>query len=433
MSPWQFANRLGMLVQRQHTSVCNNVPFRRIAAMDCTVSLLARQALPMAIPPNTADVTVIGAGPAGALLAYLLAVHGMQVLLVDKASLPRIKPCGGGLNQKTVDLLPLAITPVVQRVVQRVVFTYKLRLPFGRTYPEPLVTMVTRCHFDYFLVQQAARLGVKVYDDCRVTQIEEARHFFVLRANGRAWRSRYIAFADGAKGTLRRQLGFPATAPHDLGLDMDVESGLACPWTSDTLYIDWGAWPLCYAWAFPKADHWSIGVKGPAAQSRLLVAYLRQFMHHWRLGPPEEKLHYLAHMLPTRHAGMPLVRGRALVLGDAAGLLEPFTGEGIYYALRSAHCAAAALREASPSNASPTAYAAAVEAEIMPELIGARGLQQLFDAYPWLFHLLIRSRQKYWHALARILRGERGFADVQRVLQRHPYLVRVLLRGWGGQ
>jgi geranylgeranyl reductase family protein len=373
------------------------------------------------------DVTVIGAGPAGALLAYLLATRGLQVILVEKAHLPRVKPCGGGLNQKTVALLPCTITPVVERVVQRLVFTQNLRYAFTRTFPEPLVTMVTRCRFDHFLVQQAAAVGAQVYDGCRVTRLEDGPRRLLLHADGLSWHSRYIAFADGAKGTLRRQLGFAATAPHDIGLDMEVAARPECPWTPETLYIDWGSWPQCYAWAFPKADHWSIGVKGPAPQSSLLVSYLRQFMQRWQLQPASGKLSYLAHLLPTRPPGMPLVRGRALVLGDAAGLLEPFTGEGIYYALRSAHLAADALLHASADDASPLAYEAAVDAEIMPELTGARALQRLFDAYPRLFHLLVRSRQRYWCALAKILRGEHGFADVERVLRRHPYLVRGLL------
>jgi geranylgeranyl reductase family protein len=394
--------------------------------MDCTVSPTVWQGLPRQQRPS-ADVTVIGAGPAGALLAYLLAIRGLQVILVEKARLPRIKPCGGGLNQKTVALLPFAIAPVVERVVQRLVFTQKLHHAFTRIYPEPLVTLVTRCRFDHFLVQQAAAVGVQVYDSCRVTRLEDGLQRLTLHANGLSWHSRYIAFADGAKGTLRRQLGFAATAPHDIGLDMEVAAGPECPWTPETLYLDWGSWPQCYAWAFPKADHWSIGVKGPALQSGLLVSYLRQFMQRWQLQPANGKLPYLAHMLPTRPSGMSLVRGRALVLGDAAGLLEPFTGEGIYYALRSAYLAADALLQASANDSSPLAYEAAVDAEIMPELTGARALQQLFDAYPRLFHLLVRSRQRYWHALAKILRGERGFSDVERVLHRHPYLVHGLL------
>jgi len=395
--------------------------------MDCTQSACARQALLQRRRPTTVDVTVIGAGPAGALLAYLLAVRGLQVVLVEKARLPRVKPCGGGLNWKTVALLPFAIDPVVERVVSRVVFTQNLRHPFTRTSPEPLVTMVTRCAFDHFLVQRAADVGAQVYDDCQVTGLTEQAQRIAVRSAGHAWRSRYVVFADGARGTLRRQLGFTATAPHDLGLDLEVEAGGACPWVPHTLYIDWGSYPQAYAWAFPKANHWSIGVKGPAPQSRALVHYLRQFMHCWHLAPVAGKLRYLAHMLPTRAPGTPLVRGRALVLGDAAGLLEPFTGEGIYYALRSAYLAAEALTVASGSDTSPRSYETAIETEIMPELTGARALQQVFDAWPWLFHSLVRTHQRSWRALARILRGERGFHEVEHVLRRHPNLVHTML------
>jgi len=395
--------------------------------MDCTQSALTQQALPQRCQPATMDVTVIGAGPAGALLAYLLAVRGLKVVLVEKARLPRVKPCGGGLNWKTVALLPFAIDTVVERSVSRVIFTQNLRHPFTRTYPEPLVTMVTRCAFDHFLVQCAATAGAQVYDDCQVAGLEEQSRGVTVRAVGRTWRSRYIAFADGAKGTLRRQLGFTATMPHDIGLDMEVEPAGECPWIPHTLYIDWGSYAQMYAWAFPKANHWSIGVKGPAPQGHALVHYLRQFMQRWQLTPATGKLPYLAHMLPTRAPGMPLVRGRALVLGDAAGLLEPFTGEGIYYALRSAYLAADALMVASGSDTSPLSYETAVDTEIMPELIGARALQQVFDAWPWLFHILVRTHQRSWRALAKILRGERGFCEVERVLRRHPTLVHAAL------
>ena len=95
------------------------------------------------------------------------------------------------------------------------------------------------------------------------------------------------------------------------------------------------------------------------------------------------------------------------------------------------HLAAEALVEASAHDATSLAYATNVEAEIMPELTGARLLQQLFDAYPRLLHTLIRCRPRYWHALARILRGERDFGDVERVLHRHPHVVHGAL--WYGQ
>jgi flavin-dependent dehydrogenase len=156
-------------------------------------------------------------------------------------------------------------------------------------------------------------------------------------------------------------------------------------------------------------------------------------MQRWQLTPTAGKLRYLAHMLPTRTPGTPLVRERALILGDAAGLLEPFTGEGIYYALRSAYLAAEALAAASVSDTSPWSYERAVDIEIMPDLAGGRALQRVFDAWPWFFHHLVRTHPRSWRALAKLLRGERGFHDVERVLRRHPALVRAALwlRGRG--
>jgi len=395
--------------------------------MDCTQSVRTQQALPQSRPSTAVDVTVIGAGPAGALLTYLLARRGLKVVLVEKTRLPRVKPCGGGLNWKTVEALPFAIDAVVERIVSRVIFTQHCRYPFARTSPQPLVTMVTRCAFDHVLVQRAAAAGAQVYDACQVMRLEAQPRGLAVRAEGITWHSRYIAFADGAKGTLRRQLGFTATAPHDIGLDMEIEASAQCPWRPDTLYIDWGSYAQTYAWAFPKATHWSIGVKGPAPQGHTLRHYLRQFMQRWHLTPAHGTLRYLAHMLPTRAPGTPLVRGRALVLGDAAGLLEPFTGEGIYYAVRSAYLAADALIAASVSDTSPWSYETAVDTEIMPDLTGARALQQVFDAWPGLFHVLVRTHHRSWRALAKILRGERGFREVEQVLRRHPTLVRTAL------
>jgi flavin-dependent dehydrogenase len=238
-----------------------NGPIDRLEyIMDCTQSTLAHQAPPRWHRRPGVEVTIIGAGPSGALLAYLLAVQGLRVAIVEKARLPRVKPCGGGLNQKTVDLLPFPIDAVVERVVSRLMLTQRLRRPFLRTYPEPLVSLVTRCTFDHLLVQRAAAAGAQIYEACRVTELTDGPHYLRVHTTSDTWNSRYLVFADGAKGTARRQLGFAPTAPHDIGLDMDVEAPAACPWTPDTVYIDWGSHPQGYAWAFPKADHWSIGV-----------------------------------------------------------------------------------------------------------------------------------------------------------------------------
>src|SRR5215510_14892138 len=150
--------------------------------MDCTQSAHTRQALPPPRLSTAIDVTVIGAGPAGALLAYLLVKRGLKVVLVEKARLPRVKPCGGGLNWKTVEALPFAIDTPVERIVSRVVFTKHFRHPFAHTALQPLVTMVTRCAFDHLLVQRAAAAGAQVYDACQVTRLEVRPRCLAVRA-----------------------------------------------------------------------------------------------------------------------------------------------------------------------------------------------------------------------------------------------------------
>src|SRR6266705_3408671 len=131
--------------------------------------------------------------------------YGLYAIRPPAASASAAPPANrsGGLNWKAVALLPFAIDTVVERIVSRVVFTQSLRHPFTRTYPEPLVTMVTRGAFDHFLVQRAAAAGAQVYDNCQVTGLTEQPQNITVCTAGRTWRSRYVAFADGAKGTLR--------------------------------------------------------------------------------------------------------------------------------------------------------------------------------------------------------------------------------------
>src|SRR5688500_20383045 len=101
--------------------------------MDCTQSTLAHQAPSRLHPRSIVDVTIIGAGPSGALLAYLLAVQGLRVAIVEKARLPRVKPCGGGRNQKTGDLVPCPIDAVGERGVSRLAVTQCAHSPCSRT------------------------------------------------------------------------------------------------------------------------------------------------------------------------------------------------------------------------------------------------------------------------------------------------------------
>src|SRR5256885_9333560 len=117
------------------------------------------------------DVAIIGGGPAGSTAAYRLATAGARVLLVDKATFPRDKACGGGVTGRAARLLPFSIDPVVEDVVDRVECRLHYRSRFERRARAPLAYMTQRTRLDRFLLERAAEAGADVRDGVKVTDI----------------------------------------------------------------------------------------------------------------------------------------------------------------------------------------------------------------------------------------------------------------------
>src|SRR3954471_6993537 len=108
------------------------------------------------------DVAVVGAGPAGSVTAYRLATAGARVLLVDRATFPRDKPCGGGVTMRAARLLPFSLDPVVEDRVERVECRLRYGPRFERCARSALVLMTQRRRLDHFLLEQAATAGAEV-------------------------------------------------------------------------------------------------------------------------------------------------------------------------------------------------------------------------------------------------------------------------------
>jgi geranylgeranyl reductase family protein len=363
------------------------------------------------------DVVVVGSGPAGATLAYELGKAGAVVHLLDKAVFPRYKICAGGLNAKTVALLPFSIEPVVERIVHRMTFTCRFSDPFTHTSPKPLVYMVCRDKFDDFLAQRAIEAGAQFHPGEKAVVVRMDSQHAEVETPAHVYRASIVVGADGANGIVRRQLGL---APHlKLSLGLESEIGLlphvnASP---DTLHVDWGSNGDGYAWIFPKQDHLSIGAKGAFAAGGDLLKYYRAFVgRREEIGELEEQ-RCVGHPLPMRLGQEPIQRQRALVVGDAAGLIDAFSGEGIYYAIRSGQLAAASILQAMQQGVVDlTSYETAVNQQIMPELRAAYYLLHIFRLSPMFFHKLIRDHPHAWTTLCDILRGEVTFAGVRRKL-----------------
>ena len=356
------------------------------------------------------DAIVVGAGPGGASAAHALASAGASVVILERARFPRDKPCGGGVLLSALRHLPVDISPVVEQEIRGFRVRYRRDAEFSHRYDHPLAVMTQRSRLDAFLAEQACAAGAELRDGDAVRGIELNGEVALRTARGDLLTAGVVIAADGANGVCRRALGLPrlraavaleGNAPRRQTAAQDAGRR----WT-DHVGLELGSMPGGYGWVFPKAEHCNLGVGGyPAAAPNLrreLAAYARSE------GFDPDALEQLrAHHLPLRDAGQPLTVGPVALIGDAAGLIDPLSGEGIGNAIRSGQLAAQAAREYLDGAAADLrGYEATIAAEIEPDLAVARQLQALFHQRPWPYVQLLRRSGRFWSAFCRIVRGE---------------------------
>jgi geranylgeranyl reductase family protein len=375
----------------------------------------------------TYDLIVVGAGPAGSTLAREMALQGAHVLLLDRARFPRDKPCGGGVTLRAARLLPLDLTPVVERTVFRACVSLRCGPGFIRFYPEPLTYMTQRCRLDSFLAERAAEAGADFRDGVRVSAVEVGANGAQVRIDGDVLQGSVVAGADGAYGVVASALGLTPCAESAVALEgnLPCSEGVLERW-SDLVALDLGGLPGGYGWVFPKSDHVNVGVGAWRYAAPALRGYLARLCRH--LGFSEERLRGArGHLLPMRRPGAPIVSGPALLLGDAAGLVDPLSGEGIYSALLSARLAAPALQAYLAGQVLDlSGYERAVDREIMADLITSRRLQEIFHCTPAPYVAALRLSDYLWRSLCRIIRGDISYSHFRHRLG----IVRPVLDGW---
>lgn len=362
------------------------------------------------------DVIVAGAGPAGSTAARECAARGLSVLLLDRAAFPRDKPCGGGVNVRAARLLPFSLDPVIERTASGVQFSLRLARAFRRSHPMPLTYMTQRSRLDTFLVERAIDAGAVLRERAPVQAVECHDGHVVVRAGADAFEGRTIVAADGANGPTARLAGIPLGRRMGIALEgnVTIDGGPAERWRT-MIGLDLGTTPGGYGWLFPRGDHVNLGVGGWLHAAPGLRARLDRVARFYGFDP-SRMWNVRGHHLPVRRPGAPLVSGRVLLVGDAAGLLDPLTGEGIYAAIWSGQAAArhlGAFLAGTASDLKP--YAREVESFLGPDLAVAAWLHRTVDRAPGAFTALVERVPSAWHLVCEILTGDESYVGyVQR-------------------
>ncbi len=394
------------------------------------------------------DLIVCGAGPAGAMAAATAAQAGLKVALLEKQILPRHKTCGGGTPMAMQTLLyDLAPDAFVESNVVALRQTWQFDDPYLAAINPPGVDralsiwMMQRSVFDNALAQRAVKAGATLQDGLSVRSVvvegDGARvHAQAIKANGDlskgdAWSAtaRTVIGADGANGVAAKAAQLRQRRSIALGMEVELphQWGTGHPdLRPEVAHLEYGAVKRGYAWVFPKANHLNIGAGlfRPALQDARRDHQIREelrqaifnYMDALQLPYDRAQLKFHAHPLPIwcGKERLNTADGRILLVGDAAGLINPLFGDGILHAAKSGIMAANCVADGTTQ-----AYSDRIHDEFASSFDAAGRLAYFFYQYPKIFYQYGVKNARAAHIATQLLSGDLPFdAILGRIMRR---------------
>jgi len=377
-------------------------------------------------------VAVLGGGPAGAMAAAGLAAAGVRTVLFDE-KLAWEKPCGGGITYKAYRQYPFLLD---NEVPKKQVVETRLSEPRGGSVTMRLrrpLLIYSRRDLNQMLLDRAARAGAAVERE-RVLDAEPRDRGWRIRTKSGTLEADYLVLATGARNTLRH-LG-TEWKPGDTMCAL----GYYVPGTQPRVDIQFFPNFEGYVWVFPRCDHLSVGICGKGVPSQKARELLHRYMDEH--GISRVGARFYAHLIPALER--PSWRSNRIsgphwvAAGDAAGLVDPVTGEGLYYAIRSGDLAAQAiLQDRLEPERRHTAYEALLHGEFLEDLVFGAGLAKrfflqeiLFSSVPARMIELMRHSARMRDIVQDLFAGTQRYLDLKdRILNSLNGTVKEILFG----
>jgi len=363
------------------------------------------------------DVAVVGAGPSGATAACHLAEAGVRVIILEKMAWPRDKTCGGGLVARALKELPHGMDPpALQHCHKAQINLNDIKLSFTATREAPIVTMIMRSDFDQALIKAAIDKGALFQGACSVIDLQQGTTSVKLGTSAGPVHARMIIAADGVRSPLARHAGFQDGRILASALEWEIPATKELMQRfADVARFDFGIMEDGYAWIFPKQDHLSVGLVSMRNGARDLPARLEGYLGERGI-PFKQALSRNGHLIPVAPRRGKLCKGRILLTGDAAGLTDPVTAEGITLAMQSGrHAAQAVICAGLDPERAAREYQLRLQQDLLPEIHCGRRLATLLYRMPrcrkWLF---TRHGQKLAERMADLVMGEASYRELVR-------------------
>jgi geranylgeranyl reductase family protein len=372
------------------------------------------------------DVAVLGAGPAGTTAARHLAQAGYKVIILEKEVWPRYKTCGGGLTARALQELPKDFDlPVQERCHSSTINISDANLTFTARREQPIIYMTMRDELDAALVSSACDSGAEFRDSHQINKVSVEDDAVTLTSGPETTRARLLIAADGVNSQAASQLDFKdgrILAPA-IEWELPLSSERANIYSDNALF-DFGLLPDGYAWIFPKGEQLSVGLGAMRNRGRNLPQALTRFLQKHEL-PLSATSSRKGQLVPVSPRKGKLAEKRTFLAGDAAGLVDPVTAEGLTYAMQSGRLAAEAIigADAHPTKGAEI-YQNTLQASLLKETRYGNWLAILLYNMPqWRNWLFRRHGQRLTERMADLVMGEVNYCDI---LQQRSFWLRLL-------